>query len=172
MYRFYNVPGVRALGFSVSKETFVCESCYSEHASKYTHLLPGKNSWINILHFPNSQTLLLCTDPGSWPDYAVCLFTNNILPISLCSRSLFTVSGVHSRPDDAASSSPGAKTDFSYSATEFTAAVWEFIKALLKNKNKLKNIFIVLPLGFSSSCIIAYVYELVSPPILASSFSF
>ncbi len=125
--------------FCIVTGTFVCESCFSEHSSKHTYLLPGKNSWIIILHFPNSQTLLLCTDPGSWPDYAVCLFTNNILPSSLCSRSLFTVSWVRSRPDDAASSSPAAKTDVSYSPTEFTAAKGEFIKALLKNKNILKK---------------------------------
>lgn len=118
------------------RRSWKCESCFSELASKHTHLLPGKSSWIIILHFPNSQTLLLCTDPGSWPDYAVCLFTNNILPSSLCSRSLFTVSGVHSRPDDAVSSSPEAKTDISYSPTEFTAAEGKYIKALLKNKNK------------------------------------
>lgn len=77
------------------------------------------------------------TDPGSWPDYAVWLFMNNILPGSLCSLSLFTISGVRSRPDDA--SSPGAETDASFSPTEPTEG--EFIKALLKN-NKLKNIYI------------------------------
>lgn len=67
---------------------------------------------------------------------------NNILPSSLCIRALFTVSGVRSRPDDAAASSPEAKTDISCSLTEFTAAEGEFIKALLKYKNKLKNIYI------------------------------
>lgn len=120
------LAGVKAFGFCASAGSFVCESCFSERASKHTHLLPGKNSWIIFfffLLFPNSQTLLLRSGPGSWPDYAVCLFTSSVLPSSLCSRSLFTVSGVHSRPDDAASSSPGAKTDISYSPTEFTAAL-------------------------------------------------
>lgn len=69
------------------------------------------------------------TDPGSWPDYAVCLFTNNILPSSLCIRVLFIVSGVRGRPDDAAASSPEAKTDISCSPTEFTAAEEEFYQS-------------------------------------------
>lgn len=64
--------------------------------------------------FKLSNTLQ-CADPGSCPDYAVCMFTNNILPNSLCSRLLSTVSGVHSRPDDAAAASPKAKAESSYS---------------------------------------------------------
>lgn len=70
-----------------------------------------------------------------------CLRTTFFCPGSLCSHSLFSVSGVHSHPDDAAASYPGAETDASCSPAEFTAAEEEFIKALLKNKNKCKKIY-------------------------------
>lgn len=55
---------------------------------------------------------------------------------AVCFFFFFPVSGVWSRPDDdAATSSPRAETAVSYSATEFSATVGEFIKALLQNKN-------------------------------------
>lgn len=67
-----------------------------------------------------------------------CLRTTFCPAVSAAAR-FFTVSWVRSRPDDGASSTPGAKTDISYSPTEFTPAKGEFIKALLRNKNILKK---------------------------------
>lgn len=159
-------------------EDWYVRSVFSEHASKHAHLLPGKSSWIIIFTFSKLSNTFAAHRPWELA-WLCCLLVYEqhffFLPSSLCSRSLFSVSGVRSRPDEPASSSPGAKTDFSYSPTEFTAAEEEFIKALLKNiKNDLINIFTVLPLGFICSCIIACAYEW-SPtrkPVLCFFFSF
>lgn len=106
---------------------FIYECCFPFYGTyiKPAHLLPGKSSWIIISHFSNSQTLLLQTDPRSWPDYAVCLFMNNIYfffvqqPLHLC--AFHCLKGPHPSRWHAASS-PQAETDISRSPTEFRAA--------------------------------------------------
>lgn len=133
-------PGVRAFDSVAFAGTIECEFCFSEHPSKYTHLLPGKHSWIIILHFPPLKRFgCVPTQGAGLIMLFACLWTT-FLPGSLYSRllffSFFPVSGVWSRPDDdAATSSPRAETAVSYSATEFSATAGEFIKALLQNKN-------------------------------------
>lgn len=126
-------------------EDWYVRSVFSEHASKQAHLLPGKSSWIIIFTFSKLSNTFAAHRPWELA-WLCCLLVYEqhffFLPSSLCSRSLFSVSGVRSRPDEPASSSPGAKTDFSYSPTEFTAAEEEFIKALLKNIKKWFNKYI------------------------------
>lgn len=92
-YGMINIsPGVRAFDSVAFAGTIECEFCFSEHPSKYTHLLPGKHSWIIILHFPPLKRFgCVPTQGAGLIMLFACLWTT-FLPGSLYSRLLFFLS--------------------------------------------------------------------------------